>query len=62
MEQTAGAVIHLARTRVEWARMLLPRRGPGDADHATALLDEVLTATSWLELPAVEQRARELSP
>lgn len=62
MEQTAGAVIHLARTRVEWARMLLARRGPGDADRATALLDEVLTATSWLELPAVEQRARELSP
>ena len=60
MEQTAGAVIHLARTRVEWARMLLARRGPGDVDRATALLDEVLTATSWLELPAVEQRAREL--
>ena len=61
MEEAAGAVIHLARTRTEWAQMLLARRGPGDADRATALLADVLAVTSSLDLPAVEQKARELT-
>ena len=50
----------LARSRLDWARMLLTRMGPADADRAAALLDQVLTVAREVGLPTVERRAREL--
>jgi tetratricopeptide (TPR) repeat protein len=47
----------LARTRLEWARMLLTRRQPGDADRARELLSQALTAARDLGLRNVERRA-----
>ncbi len=55
-----GAPAHLGRTRVEWARMLLARRGPGDTERARQLLDEALTVAVDLGLVNVERRARSL--
>jgi hypothetical protein len=60
MEERNGAVTCLARTRLDWARMLLARAAPSDADRAKALLDEVLTTADTVGLPTIERRAREL--
>jgi hypothetical protein len=37
-----GAPTLLARTRLEWADMLMSRSAAGDADRATTLLEEAL--------------------
>ena len=49
-----------ARTRLEWARMLLVRPGPGDAARARDLLGQVLTTARDLGLGNVERAAVEL--
>jgi tetratricopeptide (TPR) repeat protein len=52
-----GVPAWLARTRLEWARMLLSRQQPGDAGRARELLGEALTTARELGLGIVEQRA-----
>jgi tetratricopeptide (TPR) repeat protein len=55
-----GAPTWLARTRLEWARMLLTRREPGDAERARELLGRSLETARELGLANVERRAIEL--
>jgi tetratricopeptide (TPR) repeat protein len=55
-----GAPSWLGYTRIEWARMLLARRGPGDTAGAEDLLGQALTSAEQLGLPNVERRARAL--
>ncbi|MGH2627991.1 MAG: hypothetical protein ACRDHY_15230, partial [Anaerolineales bacterium] len=55
-----GARSWLARTRLEWARMLLTRRQPGDTDRAQELLGQALATARELGLGNVERRAVEL--
>ena len=56
-----GAPIWLARTRLEWARMLLTRRaGPGDAERARELLGQALGTARELGLANIERRAVQL--
>jgi class 3 adenylate cyclase/tetratricopeptide (TPR) repeat protein len=52
-----GAPAWLARTRLEWARMLLTRRQPGDADRARELLGQALATARELGLAKVERDA-----
>jgi class 3 adenylate cyclase/tetratricopeptide (TPR) repeat protein len=52
-----GAPIWLARTRLEWARMLLTRARPGDAEQARDLLGQALAAARQLGSANVERRA-----
>jgi len=54
------APAHLGRTRVEWARMRLSRRGPGDIEEAQRLLDQALSAATALGLVSLGRRARAL--
>ncbi len=55
-----GAPTWLARTRLDWAHMLLTRRRPGDTERARELLGQALTAARLLGLQNVERRALEL--
>jgi DNA-binding SARP family transcriptional activator/class 3 adenylate cyclase len=55
-----GAPTWLARTRLEWARMLLTRRQPGDTERARELLGPALATARELGLATVERRAAEL--
>jgi tetratricopeptide (TPR) repeat protein len=55
-----GAPIWLARTRFEWARMLLARRQPGDTERARELLGQALATARELDLANIERRAAEL--
>jgi hypothetical protein len=48
-----GTVVH---TRIEWARMLMARCGPGDAEAARALLGTALAAARELHMPVVAAR------
>lgn len=57
VHERLGAPAWLARTRVAWARMLLVRRGTGDADRARALLDQARATAVDLQLAAIERRA-----
>src|SRR5207237_9449529 len=57
---TIPAPVWLARTRLEWARMLLARRQPGDAERAGELLDRAVAAARELGLGNVERRAVQL--
>jgi DNA-binding SARP family transcriptional activator len=57
-----GAPHWLARTRLEWARMLLLRRRPGDLERAQELLGRVLTVARERGLANIERRAVELLP
>jgi class 3 adenylate cyclase len=50
----------LARTRLEWARMLLTRRQLGDTERAGELLGQALDSARELGLAKVERRAVEL--
>ena len=61
MEERAGSVACLARTRLDWARMLLRRAGPSDEDRATILLDQALATATSVGLGTVERRVRELT-
>ncbi|MGH9035097.1 MAG: ATP-binding protein, partial [Acidimicrobiia bacterium] len=55
-----GAATWLARTRLEWARMLLARAEPGDAERAHDLLRQALATARELGLANVERQAVEL--
>lgn len=55
-----GAPCCLARTRLEWARMLLSRCGPGDNERAVELLDQAAGTARELGLPKVAAQAAEL--
>ena len=55
-----GAPGWLARTRVEWARMLLARAGPGDAERADDYLRQALATARDLGLMSIERGAAEL--
>jgi hypothetical protein len=57
VHERIGAPAHLGRTYVEWARMLLARGQPGDAERAHQLLDEALSTARELGLVNVERRA-----
>ena len=52
-----GAPTWLARTRLEWARMLLVRRGPDDDERARELLGQTLATAREMGLVTVERRA-----
>jgi hypothetical protein len=52
-----SAPILLARTHLEWARMLLTRRQPGDTDRARELLGRALATARELGLPSIERQA-----
>ena len=56
----AGAPIWLARTRLEWARMLLARGQSNDAERAHDLLGAALASASEFGLPKMELEATEL--
>lgn len=60
METSNGAVTCLARTRLDWARMLLQRAAPDDRARARSLLADVISTAQTVGLPTVERRAREL--
>jgi class 3 adenylate cyclase/tetratricopeptide (TPR) repeat protein len=55
--QRIGAPIWLARTRVEWARMLLTRRQPGDTRRASELLHQAVSTARELGVVKVERDA-----
>jgi class 3 adenylate cyclase len=50
----------LARTRLEWGRMLLARSQPGDREGAESLLRRALAAARERSLPSIERDAVEL--
>jgi hypothetical protein len=60
IHERTGGPAWLARTRVEWARTLLSRRAPGDAERAQELLDHALTTARELGLQSVERTVVEL--
>jgi tetratricopeptide (TPR) repeat protein len=55
-----GAPIWLARTRLEWARMLLDRGRPGDAEQARALLGQALATARARGAANIERRTVQL--
>ena len=55
-----GAPTWLARTRLEWAQMLLTRAKPGDTERAHELLDQALATARNRGLTNIERRAIEL--
>jgi tetratricopeptide (TPR) repeat protein len=55
-----GAPTWLARTRLEWARMVLRRNDPGDPDQARDLLRSALDSARHLGLTGIERRAAAL--
>jgi len=60
LHQRLAAPTLLARTRLEWARMLVDRRQPGDVERARELLGQALATARELGLANVERRAVEL--
>ncbi|HEY3241220.1 MAG TPA: AAA family ATPase, partial [Acidimicrobiia bacterium] len=52
-----GAPTWLARTQVEWARMLLRRNGPGDYERARELLASALMTARELDLGYIVRHA-----
>jgi class 3 adenylate cyclase len=52
-----GAPAWMARTRLEWAAMLLTRQEAGDAQRAGELLGHALAAARELGLGGIERRA-----
>ena len=57
LEERMSAPTWLARTHLEWARMLLTRNEAGDADQARDLLAQALTAARELGLATIERSA-----
>jgi tetratricopeptide (TPR) repeat protein len=60
IHEGVGAPGWLARTRLEWARLLLTRRHPGDADTARDLLGQALATARELGLGGIERHAAAL--
>ena len=58
--ERVGAPAFLARTQVAWARSLLARRSPGDAEQAHTLLTEAVTVAREHGFVSVERRAAPL--
>jgi len=59
-EERIGAPAWLARTRLEWAWMLVVRDAPGDLRRATDLLNLALATARGLGIATVERRAAAL--
>jgi DNA-binding SARP family transcriptional activator len=59
-EESVPTPPNAARTRLWWARMLLDRRGPGDAARSRELLQQALTTSSALDLTGISNEATEL--
>jgi len=57
LHEHLAAPAWMARTRLEWARMLLIRRALGDAEKARELLGQALATARELGLGTVERRA-----
>ena len=57
IHQRLEAPVWLAWTRLEWARMLMARRAPDDAERAFELLRQALATARELGLVNVERRA-----
>ncbi|HEV3363540.1 MAG TPA: AAA family ATPase [Acidimicrobiia bacterium] len=60
LHEKFGAVPWTARTRLEWAEMLVRRNGPGDAERARGLLAQALDAAADLGLGTIDRRGRAL--
>ena len=60
IHERIDAPIELARTRVNWARMLASRGQPGDPDRARPLLEGALTTATRLGLATIERQAQTL--
>jgi DNA-binding SARP family transcriptional activator len=58
--QRIGAPNWLARTQLEWARMLLTRRRPGDEERARDLLGQAVATARDRGLNNIERRAVQL--
>ncbi len=61
LEEGFGATALAARTRYWWARALLERGAPGDAERARTLISECVATTSTLGMMHLESSARSLS-
>ena len=55
--ETIGALAHLGRTQVAWARALLARRAPGDVDQARSLLTTAVAEARDRGYVTVQRRA-----
>jgi hypothetical protein len=53
LHERIGAPIWLARTQLDWARMLRRRRGAGDEDRAETLLSEALGLVAPIGCPII---------
>ncbi|HVW33928.1 MAG TPA: BTAD domain-containing putative transcriptional regulator [Acidimicrobiia bacterium] len=62
IHQRIPAPIWLARTRLEWSRMLLARSGPGDTERARDLAGQALATARQRGLANIERRAAKLAP
>ena len=60
VHELLDAPIELARTQVDWARMLSDRGRAGDLERARELLDAALTTATELGSATIEQQARAL--
>lgn len=60
IHERIGAPHWLARTRLEWARMLLARRQPGDVERARSLLETAIRDFESLGITAWAGRAEAL--
>ncbi len=60
MHERIGAPYLLAVTRVDWAKMLLRRNGPGDCDRARAMLEQALATGCEYGFAGVERQATRL--
>jgi tetratricopeptide (TPR) repeat protein len=60
LNERMQAPFHLARTQLEWARMLSERAGPGDIDRARALLEQAAATAHEFGCAQVERRAHRL--
>jgi tetratricopeptide (TPR) repeat protein len=60
LHERMAAPTWLARTHLEWARMLLTRRQAGDVERARALLGRALATARELGLETVERRTTTL--
>ena len=58
--ERVGAPAHLGRAQVAWAKALLARRSPGDAEQARTLLTEAVTAAREQGFVSVQRRAAPL--
>ena len=55
-----GAVPWTARSRLEWAEMLVRRNRPGDGERALTLLNQALDTATRLGLGTIDRRGRAL--